>query len=246
VMYSAGSYFSYQTYVVPVYYFKCSCNLEHYLPRDNVRITEDNYEIRMFRPKFLKNFISIKNKKSLRECKELIPHVTKNVSTKFCSKCSTGIQTQSESFVAVFRTMTSFLPGRLSGDGQEAILNSLTADNLKYDISLDRFLINYWAFCIYNWTGEEKNDFKPKFESIKNLMATARETNLLTILQENTNRFEKEIASILASVMIAPLINIVCIYAYTSSDRLGKIISSAQKDILKYGAMIAADIDSKI
>jgi len=225
-----------ESYVLPVYSFKCPCDILYYLPRDTMAYLGNNYLEKIFMPKDLKKYRN-KRHKTCHQLSELIHHIGINISAVSCECQFLRTEICSSVDLSNFEKKISF-----KSDPKlelETIINNLkNYDYLEMNAQLDRFIINYWAFSVDAWSQPSGNC---NFQEIKKRIETAPEAKLSMLLNENTVLFEKEIKSILDAVIIPPLIRIINNYAYSAADVLGKILSIVQQDMLKYGQILSRD-----
>ncbi|AYV83707.1 MAG: hypothetical protein Hyperionvirus10_43 [Hyperionvirus sp.] len=227
-------------YVLPIYSFKCACNSFQYMPKSFQ--LPNKYEVEMFRPKYLEKFVTLKKeKREMSEWINLIPHITINAKYKSCERCSVKIlpNPNGKGSNIFFEKILQFRPNNINTMIVEECLSILVdVDYLEISPYVYHFIIDYWAHANYRWYPNEKRKFNLSFGEVKSITEGVYVTKLLVTLKESTDRFESEVKCALDSMVIGPLVSIVCTYGYSAMDTLGKIIGVVHSDILKYGKIM--------
>ncbi|AYV82774.1 MAG: hypothetical protein Hyperionvirus2_142 [Hyperionvirus sp.] len=215
-------------YLVPLYSYKCPCNVQHYNWWDPKSIV---YPKKFFLPKYLKNYKELANK-SLYELHDLIPHI----SISMVISCE-HILSECANTKEFFRDFQGYQRGRDYGTDMLSLLHKMS--NISIGESLAITIADYWVNGWYDWYKLPTKQFNRTFDEIKQSLRDTYETNFLTRIQGNIYRFENEIKSILSDMPL-DLIKIIYSYGYSATDIFGKILSIVQIDILKYGEILGS------
>ncbi|AYV83799.1 MAG: hypothetical protein Hyperionvirus11_72 [Hyperionvirus sp.] len=222
------------TYILPVYTFKCPCDFRHYIFWWDCASTEDYPNI--FRPKYLEKYQKLlkrAEKISYTQCRASIPHFTIKKQILPCEHIH--INTHMKNI--------SFYRRGIWGEAMDERINLIVADlkqmaYLPIGTSLAHFISNYWIHIIYNWYRSPQPNILT-FTGMKENVTNAPETFFLAFFRENIDKSEKEIKSTLHEIMPLDLIKIIYLYAHSAADTYAKIILMLQDDFLKYGKILA-------
>ncbi|AYV82577.1 MAG: hypothetical protein Hyperionvirus1_156 [Hyperionvirus sp.] len=224
-----------EMYILPVYTFKCPCDFQHYI------VWSGFHHPNLFLPKYLIKFQKLINENTpYDQCLILIPHFEIKRQTTPCEHIHIYINSGSKDF---YYNLRPYQRSRLK-QIDEPTKNLIQAhfnqmDYLPIGTRLASFISDYWASSVYDWYSFSQRRFLTSTE-IKDSVTNLPETNFLSILNENIDRFESEIKSVLHEPMPFDLIKIIYSYGYSPADIFGKLILILNSDILKYGIMIAS------
>ncbi|AYV82762.1 MAG: hypothetical protein Hyperionvirus2_130 [Hyperionvirus sp.] len=229
------------SYLIPLYSFKCPCDLWNYIGWwGEVIYAPDDYKF--IRPKYLKKFQELRSgsQKLISESQYyyLIPHFKIDKQIVKCEHISEYLNPfgPRKNFFGSFTQHARKMQNKTAVDfiSELKAMSHLPIGNLVADL-----IIDYWVTGHYRWFEQDKPLFNLTFDQMKKSVEDAFETNFLTTIQENTSRFESEIKSVLNVIMPLDLVKIIYSYGYSAADTLGKILSIVQGDLLKYAEIIA-------
>ncbi|AYV80697.1 MAG: hypothetical protein Harvfovirus5_1, partial [Harvfovirus sp.] len=171
-----------QVYILPVYSFKCPCDFDHYIMRQEL---DNNYEEKIFRPKYLKNFMELKKKK-IKELIELIPHETIKISPVLCEHSPFKVNS-----MIFFKKISCGDRPDLDSDLLKSFITCLkNTPYFEIDHMINRFIIDYWAYCSYSWYIKNRPPENITFQEITYNIDHAFETNLLITFEYDRSKFK--------------------------------------------------------
>ncbi|AYV83199.1 MAG: hypothetical protein Hyperionvirus5_5 [Hyperionvirus sp.] len=214
-------------YILPIYNFTCPCNFLHH-------IAWNNGLNKIFHPKYLNKIKTLaKEKTKFSDYFELVPYITIEEQVLPCEHLAG--ETNCINNFSGYRRREQ---GGMMNEFQSELKN---VDHLKFGAHLSTFIVDYWAAANYGWYILRQPKFNLRFDQKKIFLRGAFETDFLTIAQGNIYRLEREIKSSVVDIIPIDLIKIIYSYSYSPTDIMGKIISIVQKDILRYGEIIAGE-----
>jgi len=224
-------------YILPVYSFRCSCNLKLYIT-ETAFPSEETHYTRIFRPKYLKKYKQLRLVElNVSKYFTLIPHITIDINNMSRDPCCVTLvePTPMLNFFLVIRRNQQHSRGSQIYEMCDSLLEDIDCFDIEGYRHLCRFIMDYWAHSNYGWYSSLGPKFRLSFPEVKALTDSAVETKLFKTFNENTDKFETEMKSAMNLLIIPPLINIICAYGHSMIDTMGKIISIVHQDILHYG-----------